>query len=326
MPTRISNSVLLLVLTLSMLLNPSPSRAWDGALWADYAAFLSPITEEVKANCRAVLARGKEQGRVEGRMGQFGDSITYSFAYFRNILVQGPADNETGHDYGPILSWLAYGGDKPADEQSFYSDLGKGSDYGCYSGWEIAHATRYDVPTHPVEVGNGSVPGNFSWALLMWGTNDVNHSTFRADSYRSGYRSIIQSCIDLGVVPVLSTIPPRADEMDNGHVDQCNAEIRALAEEFKIPLVDYFSLVTFYQPKDWWGTLIKDDGVHPSSTTGGGSFSKEALTTTDGYSARTKLSLDMAEKLRRIVFEDGPADVIVSATPSSAGRLKAGYR
>ena len=78
----------------------STARAWDwaGATWADYRPFMSPITASVKANLQAVRAVGTANGRVLGRMGQIGDSITESSAYFRNVALYGPSSNETGHD------------------------------------------------------------------------------------------------------------------------------------------------------------------------------------------------------------------------------------
>ena len=70
---------------------------------------LDRITQEVKDNCRKILAVGKEKGRVTGRLGFIGDSITYSKAYMATSLGAGVENNETGHDYNPIRSWLCEG-------------------------------------------------------------------------------------------------------------------------------------------------------------------------------------------------------------------------
>lgn len=110
------------------------------------------------------------QGRVEGRMGQIGDSITNSSAYFRNAVLNGPTDNETGHDYAGVRSWLAYSATMPADSNSFYRDHGKEAVYGNASRWTLADAQAADHPDVAVTVGDGVMPGEFSWALIMVGT------------------------------------------------------------------------------------------------------------------------------------------------------------
>jgi hypothetical protein len=318
--------VLSLALLLVLGLPPALHADWDGASWADYSAFMSPITPEVKARLRAILADGVTQGRVPGRMCQFGDSITNSYAYFRNAVVVGLDQNQTGHDYGPVMSWLAYNGTKPADSECFYADKGKDGDWGNYSGWHLSTAMRYGHPRLAIVDGNGAVPGDFSWTLIMFGTNDVDDWNYKVANFKDSMRSFVQGCIDLGVIPVLSTIPPEAAHEEDGLTYATSQAIRELAVEMQIPYVDYEALVLHYHPSNWQGTLISDDGTHPSAGGGGVLFSQEGLTTTDGYAARTKLTLDMAEKIQHIIFENGPPELITPTEGETTGRLKAGYR
>jgi len=305
---------------------PTPAVAqWDGAAWADYSKYLSPITSTVKQNLRAILARGVQAGRTPGRMGQIGDSITESSAYFRNVVLYGPAPNETGHDYASIRSWLAYGGGQPADDQSFYRDHGKEVPYGNRGGWRLANAINSGHPRVCVEQGDGVTPGNFSWAVVMFGTNDINPYDWKPSVWKQQYRDFLQGFIDLGVIPVLSTIPPSARHLDDGRVELANQQITALAAELQIPVIDFHALIVHEQPTSWTGTLISDDGIHPSAGGGGRDFSRNGLTQSDGYAARSKLSLDMAEKLKRIVFDDGAPDSTTAASGQSLGRWKADF-
>ena len=85
--------------------------AWDGNPWADYSAFMSPITSDVKANLRSIMTDGESKGRVLGRMGQIGDSITNASPYFRNAILVGSSGNETNHDYISKASWRASSSD-----------------------------------------------------------------------------------------------------------------------------------------------------------------------------------------------------------------------
>ena len=88
-------------------------------------------------------------------------------------------------------------------------------------------------------------------------------------------------------------------------MEAANERIRILANDSDLPYVDYYKLILHHQPVNWHGTLISADGTHPSAGGGGNDFSQDGLTTTDGYAARTKLALDLGEKLQAIVFEDG---------------------
>jgi hypothetical protein len=299
---------------------PAPARAWDGAPWADYSAFLLEFDDETVANLRTIRVLGEQLGREPGRLGQIGDSITFSAAYFQNTILNGTVGNETGHDYEPVLSWLAYDNAMPADANSFYRDHGKGEEYGCITGWKLADAVAEGHPPLGVNVGDGVTPGHYSWALLMFGTNDIDGS-WEAGSWKESYRSFVQGYVDLGVVPVLSTIPPELAHVGDGRVELANDQIRALAAELEIPCVDYYALILHYQPANWHGTLISADGTHPSAGGAGRDFSEGGLTTTDGYAARTKLTLDVAEMLRDLVF-DGSTPV----APESWATIRARFR
>ena len=126
---------------------------WDGKSWADYTYFMSPITWEVKENCHKIMAVGKEKGRVAGRLGFVGDSITYSMAYMATSLGAGAQYNETGHDYQPIRSWLCEGN---PGYNSWYRqhDWLKGPKHGNYSGWRISNALGAGHPKKTVRNGN----------------------------------------------------------------------------------------------------------------------------------------------------------------------------
>lgn len=304
----------------------SSAAAWDGAAWADYSAFIRPMTDEIRANLVQIRLAGEAQGREPGRLGQIGDSITETSAYFRNVALNGPSGNATGHDYDPVRSWLAYNGTAPADANSFYRDHGKGPAYGNLSGWCLPEAVAAGHPPQGVNVGDGATPGNYSWVLVMFGTNDIDDAGWAAAPWKEELRAFVQGYVDLGVVPVLSTIPPEAAHVGDGRVLAANTAIRELATEMVLLHVDYYELILFYQPVNWHGTLISADGTHPSAGGGGADFSQDGLTTTDGYAARTKLTLDVAEVLQAEVFAFDPTGVEPGVSTKTWGGLKGGFR
>ncbi|MFN8178069.1 MAG: GDSL-type esterase/lipase family protein [bacterium] len=327
MPLRpLARCTLAFALAALLLAAPSIGAAWDwnGAAWADYRSFLGPIDAPRKARLRAIVVQGVAAGRVAGRMGQIGDSITESSAYFRNAILSGPSSNETGHDYAAVRSWLAYSGTQPADGNSFYRDHGKGPDYGNLGGWEIADAEAAGHPPAGVLTGDGTTPGEYSWALLMFGTNDIDEGGWSAAAWKATYRTFVQGYVDLGVVPVLSTIPPELAHVGDGRVEAANVAVVQLADEMLVPWVDYHALILHFQPQNWLGTLIGADGTHPTAATGGRGFSFVAQSSTDGYALRTKLTFDAAEKLRAIVFEDGVPDGAVTGARAPEPLVLAG--
>ena len=91
----------------------TPAAEWDGEPWADYSPFMTPITLPTKQNLLGIKSTGDTLGRIPGRMGQIGDSISNPGAFFRNAVLFPVLANETGHDYAPIRSWLAYSGTQP---------------------------------------------------------------------------------------------------------------------------------------------------------------------------------------------------------------------
>jgi hypothetical protein len=85
-----------------------------------------------------------------------------------------------------------------------------------------------------------------SFAIILLGTNDVNH----LDVFEPNMRIVIETLIDRGVVPILAT---KADNLEGDH--EINATIAQLAHEYDIPLWNFWLAV---QPLPNHG-LQKDD-------------------------------------------------------------------
>jgi uncharacterized protein YraI len=92
-------------------------------------------------------------------------------------------------------------------------------------------------------------------ALIMVGTNDVNNGV-PASTYRGNLEVIVETSIDMGVIPVISTIP------DSGlaAVLDYNNAIRRVAQNYQIPLWDYWEAMQSLPNRG-----LSNDNVHPSS-------------------------------------------------------------
>jgi lysophospholipase L1-like esterase len=132
-------------------------------------------------------------------------------------------------------------------------------------------------------------------ALIMIGTNDSGSGS--PDVFAGNLRQIVQTTIDMGIVPVLSTIPPKnlGDEQ-NFRVDAYNAVIRQVAAQYDVPLWDYFSNMASAPNRG-----MHPDGLHPSqSPLGSGILTAESLNY--GYTIRNLNALQVLDAIWRYVM------------------------
>ncbi len=183
-----------------------------------------------------------------GYVAQFGDSITYSMAFWSPIGWD-EVDKYLAEDDGLPK--------RPSDGR--WRDVlrgmkAKGPAQGNYSGWRVGNVLA--------AMDNVLKREKPEAAIIMVGTNDISGGKV-PDSYRPGLEKIVQKCLDAGCVPILNTIPPRRDHQ--AAVDQANKIVRAVARRHRVPLVDYHAACLRLRPGNSWdGTLISDDGVHPT--------------------------------------------------------------
>jgi GDSL-like lipase/acylhydrolase family protein len=136
-----------------------------------------------------------------------------------------------------------------------------------------------------------------SIALIMFGTNDV--SRFDADLYKGNLQQIVQASIEMGVIPVISTIPNRVGFEDK--VDQFNRVILETATRFSIPLWDYYAAMVTLPDGG-----LNADGTHPTIPPYGerGSADFRANNLYYGYVIRNLTALQVLDAVWRVVEED----------------------
>jgi len=211
------------------------------------AALLKPGVQpkEVIEAMRAVH-RGF-QGQ-QGYVAQFGDSITYSMAFWTPIGWDNP-DRFLTHDDGlpkapKNTRWRDY----------VKGTKDKGPKYANYSGWTVGQLNK--------AVDGVLARDEPEMAIIMIGTNDIAGGKLPA-SYRDGLEQVVQKCLDAHCVPILNTIPPRRGRHEA--VAAANECIRNVATEMRVPLADFHAECVRLRPDDSWdGTIISRDGVHPS--------------------------------------------------------------
>jgi hypothetical protein len=211
-----------------------------------------------------IASRGERLGNQPGVFAKIGDSITASPSFLQALACRRPRLGE----WSELRPTLRFFGTTPVPRGSEEAQCPVSNSYSrlgvaAVGGWRAADALlpRESLPECE---GLPAVSCELrllrpSVALIMFGTNDLEDFTpvqFRLDLAR-----VARLVSTAGVIPVISTIPPRARWPFSQRVEQFNAEIAALAENRVLPLWNYWRQIA--GPEASAGALSQD-GVHPS--------------------------------------------------------------
>ncbi len=256
---------------------------------------------------------------TSGLVVHVGDSITYA---------------------NPYGSWARYGSGKTAEDANvcawMHSDVWGDGTNNSANGWYLAaydvsgrggsFTAKSGIRADQYIAGNYSLPScdqmftagytnpdgkqyrDAEMVVLMLGTNDASANRSAA-AVAADLSTIIDKIEAAGVIVAISTIPPKRNDMTD--VNNYNAEIRALAQQKKIPLIDYCQEILRRRPDNTWdGTLISGDGVHPSANYGGYTASSDpyasngAALSCSGYLLRDWLSVQKIKEIREKVINE----------------------
>ena len=139
-------------------------------------------------------------------------------------------------------------------------------------------------------------PGKY--VSIAYGTNDAWGNQSGAEKYYENTKYMIDAVLALGKTPVLPKIPYATEAGVGDYLDDYNAMIDRLYEEYGDKLVQGVDFDTFFRENP---DLLSGDGVHPSS---------------EGYDAMRKL---WAETMyERVYKNDAPPVVSTSTEDTSA--------
>lgn len=254
----------------------------------EYAAAMKPVAAKFRGRPGVVL--------------HVGDSITYA---------------------NPYGAWARYGAGKTAEDQAALAWMHAGKDNDT-DGWWLC---RVDLPggrSHTACSGirlNEMLAGGRSRmpslaemvekyqpqvVVLMLGTNDVSAGR-KAEDFRRDFVQAVELLTGAGVVPIVSTIPPHIGKPALAR--SMNEAIRAVAQEKKLPLIDYEREILARRPDDWDGTLLNPGDVHPSAARAGATPASAPTAENlrnSGYLLRGWLSVRKIAEVKRSVL-DGTA-------------------
>jgi hypothetical protein len=257
------------------------------------AAVVSGIT----SRSREIFLYGRILGNRPNVFTTVGDSLTDAY-YFLHPFGDGTYDLGSYGYLAPVLNYFMGGevrGHNPFANRSMAS----------FGGWNSAHVLTPDLlPGHAAP--GGCLPGEIplvceyrvvrpAVALIMFGTNDMNYLSF--DAFQANLTRIVEISIEMGVIPVLSTIPDQAGR--EADVVLYNQAITSIARAYDIPLWDYWA-ATHSLPN----AGLSSDGIHPSAPPG--ERYATAVFTEDnldyGFTVRNLTALQVLDTLWRQVL------------------------
>jgi len=218
----------------------------------------------VVGHLEKIASRGEAFGNRPGVFAKIGDSITASPSFLQALACR-TARLGTWNELRGTLEFFGQTAVPPGVEEAgcpvsnSYSRLG----VAAVGGWRAVDALT-PRESFPGCEGLPAVSCELqvlrpSVALIMFGTNDLEE--FTAVGFRRDLARVVRLVSEAGTIPVLSTIPPRAQPRFSPRVERFNAEIAALAENRALPLWNFWrQMVAPGVP----GSGLSEDGVHPS--------------------------------------------------------------
>jgi hypothetical protein len=148
-------------------------------------------------------------------------------------------------------------------------------------------------------------------ALIMVGTNDSGG--LPTAEFQANLQAMVQISINMGVIPVLSTIPPKHyNPATDGRVGEFNQVIVATARTYDIPLWDYGAIM-----RSTPGEGLEPDGVHPSTPPDGATTIFDAAHLNYGYTLRNVTALQVLYTLWQYVLYDADTAIPATAPPTT---------
>jgi GDSL-like Lipase/Acylhydrolase family len=252
---------------------------------ARYLDEQSPMTDFVVDHLRAI--RDAHPEMRNDVLAKVGDSLTVSTSYLQCF-----SGNISGNN-------INLGGRDLEDTRaSFLTTLDsyRRATTAATVGWS-ASAVIAGNPSPLDDELTAISPG---FATVMFGTNDVGYRSLPA--FTADIVTIVDRMLDRGVVPLLSTIPPRDDDATiDARVPAYNLAIRAVAESRQVPFVDVGAAL-----RGLPGHGIGADNIHLEQDSRGACIlDDEGLQ--HGYNLRNMLVLTALDRVRRAVVDGEPA-------------------
>lgn len=216
------------------------------------------VVTSIGGGARQIYVTGQAAGNQRNVFTKVGDSLTDS-SYFLRGYGSGDYSLRSYGSLLPVVQFFA-GGSALGGNPFISGSISARASWGSVSALDPGSADpgRCNAGETPVACEMRVVKP--AVALIMIGTNDA--PAYPPDQYGARLRQIVETCIQYNVVPILSTLPPRAQFNDN--IIAYNQVITGMAQQYGVPLTDLYSALAGL-PGQGYGP----DGIHLSIPPGG---------------------------------------------------------
>lgn len=261
---------------------------------------LSPLTPFVVNNLRQIASRSDFSENVFAKVGA-SDTVNSNFLRcFSSSVIDLDSHKELQSTIDFFNAGNA-GGETPFVRRSLAANVG----------WNVGRILSGNPSALEEEVAALSP----RFAIVLIGTNDIQlGNIFR---YAEGMLTLTDELTSQGIIPLLTTIPPRDDDLAVGAwVPRYNAVIRAIAQGKQLPFIDlHRELVSL--PNHGIGF----DGIHMNVFLNGGCiFTSEALQF--GLNTRNLLTITMLDRLKSVLVDNEDAPVQTAPARKGNGSLE----
>lgn len=252
------------------------------------------VVSGITQHARDLFQKGKQLGNRANVFSRVGDSISASPLFLTPIGLGQYDLGQYRNELAPVVSYFSQANARTGNSFAnapLSAGNGWGADRIIQPGYAYTDVCGNDTPLMcEYKRVKPAV------ALIMIGTNDSGGVDPAV--YAANLRQIIETSINMGVIPVVSTIPPKhVDAWNNARVNQWNDIIRTLARQYDVPLWDYW-----YALQNAPNQGIGPDGIHPSAPpdSATGRFSGDGLNY--GYNIRNLTALQVLNVVWRQVL------------------------
>lgn len=203
----------------------------------DRLPVLPEITPAMREQLRAAYAVGKMKGRNPRVLTKMGDCMTDNPHFLAPL---GDGSYVLG-EHSSIERVIARFRGTPARRGSWEKDSFLTPSLAAGGGFNVASPLdpTWADPTwcQPEEspLTCELRVANPAFAIIMFGTNDVN--TTPAASFDLYLRDVVSQALAAGVIPILSTFPPRPENPDKSKL--LNQIVASIAHDYQVPLVNF---------------------------------------------------------------------------------------
>jgi hypothetical protein len=235
-----------------------------------------------------IFLSGQQAGNRPDVFAKVGDSITATWAF----MVQFGDQIEDLHEYSYLQPVIDYYRVETPDGGTSFSR----TSFAAEGGWNSHHILD-PSKANPICAGATPVECEYqrikpSVSIIMIGTNDADHDV-ASGQYEANLRRVVEISIDMGVIPVLTTIPWNMYHDAPAY----NDVIIRVARSYDIPLIDYWTLMEQAPERG-----LSEDDVHPSVPLDNNTVNFSADNLNYGFTIRNLVTLQMLDAIWRQVI------------------------